>query len=253
MKRIATLLAVVVLAIPSFVSAQDFSSEQESMIDELDKQEAKETFGKGSKKRRTFDPVKRGFQQSVSVGMDFDFGKTGNSSELYSVGLQYIAGYRAGNTVFIGAGTGVDVILWDDARSNNKYRYWSGKEKRFCPTPSDAMIPLFVHAKAYLSKTKCQPFFSLSAGAKFGFPTNHAYLAVWQGETIIHKERFSPTNLFAEPAFGLNFRASNRTSLYLQFGGLMQVRPYYYDVSGIKGVITRAASGGITFKFGVTF
>ena len=192
-------------------------------------------------------PVEKGFEQSISLGTDIGLG----SYKLVDFGINYIAGYRVSNGFFVGAGTGVNIVVKDDGSgldgSANMY-------ERYCPAASKVMIPLYLHLRAYLSKSKYQPYFGLSGGAKIGLKGKPELVIVNHKEETIHSEPYSSTNLFIEPAFGLNIRTKkDRASIFMQFGGLMQMRPYYRPVSDTQGALSRRMSGGLTIKLGCTF
>ena len=156
---------------------------------------------------------------------------------LWDVGVHYAGGYRINNTFYVGFKTGLDFVVLDDAREEYEYYYTNTNynfQDTFFPAPSVVMLPIYVHFRAYLTKTKLQPFFALSGGAKIGFqrPTEA-----------------SPVNYCVEPAFGLNLRVSNRSSVYMQLGAPLQIRPY----CPYNGYISRRLSPGFSFRIGYTF
>ena len=263
MKRVAILLAMVVVVFPTSLLAQKNNTIQGSMAitsttiihHEKEKKEKKEKPEKVKKPKKVLAPIKSGWQQSIEVASGLDFG----DDWLFDVGVNYIGGYRAGSHFFIGFQTGLNVTVYDDA----SYYEYNPSESRYCPAPSMVMIPLSLHLRTYLTKTKCQPYFALSGGAKFGLkrPTCTIY-----DEDLFHDTDgepytqetittipYSPINYNAELAFGLSFRASNRSSIYLQWGGLFQFRTYYKRISPYQGSLSRRPTAGLSIKLGCTF
>lgn len=235
MKRIVIVLAIVVIAFPMTVLAQKRNTVQGAMTittttivqQEKPKKEKKE------KKKKSFNPVKSGWQQSVEVGLNMDF----SDYWLWDVGVHYAGGYRINNTFYVGFKTGLDFVVLDDANEEYEYYHTNANynyQDTFFPAPSVVMLPIYVHFRAYLTKTRLQPFFALSGGAKIGFkrPTEA-----------------SPVNYCVEPAFGLNLRVSNRSSVYMQLGAPLQIRPY----CPYNGYISRRLSPGFSIRIGYTF
>lgn len=192
-------------------------------------------------------PIKSGYEQSIIVGCDFDVVNT----FMIDVNLNYIGGYRVNNTLFFGLGTGLNFAVCDEEEPDIKMDHYQ-RQDITCPAPSIVMIPLYLHAKVYLTKGMCQPFFALSAGAKIGLSKDN-YLNIWQGNIIIHKEKLSPILPFAEPAFGVNFRAKNNFGIYIQTGGLLHIRQIFDEMSETRGRIRPGVGGGFTTKIGFTF
>lgn len=232
MKRIVIVLAIVVIAFPMTVLAQKHNTVQGAMtittttIVQQEKPEKPEKPKKEKKEKKSFNPVKSGWQQSVEVGLNMGFGYYW----LWDVGVHYAGGYRINNTFYVGFKTGLDFVVLDDAWEEYEY-YYTNYNYQDIPAPSVVMLPIYVHFRAYLTKTKLQPFFALSGGAKIGFkrPTEA-----------------SPVNYCVEPAFGLNLRVSNRSSVYMQLGAPLQIRPHY-------SYISRRLSPGFSIRIGYTF
>lgn len=236
MKRIVIVLAIVVIAFPMTVLAQKRNTVQGAMTittTTIVQQEKPEKPKKEKKEKKSFNPVKSGWQQSVEVGLNMGFG----DYWLWDVGVHYAGGYRINNTFYVGFKTGLDFVVLDDAWEEYEYYYTNTNynyQDTFFPAPSVVMLPIYVHFRAYLTKTRLQPFFALSGGAKIGFkrPTEA-----------------SPVNYCVEPAFGLNLRVSNRSSVYMQLGAPLQIKPY----CPYNGYISRRLSPGFSIRIGYTF
>jgi hypothetical protein len=169
------------------------------------------------------------------------------------MGINYIAGYRVSNGFFVGAGTGLNFVIADVAYIAN---WWRPKNEfeRFCPAPSQVMIPLYLHLRTYLTKSKCQPFLAVSGGTKFGLRSKPELLVADAAGATIHAEPYSPVIGFVEPALGLNFRGKkDKVNFYLQMGGLIQMRPYYRPLISTQGALSCKAAGGLSIKVGCTF
>ncbi len=235
MKRIVIVLAIVVIAFPMTVLAQKRNTVQGAMTITTTTIVQQEKPKKEKKEKKSFNPVKSGWQQSVEVGLNMDF----SDYWLWDVGVHYAGGYRINNTFYVGFKTGLDFVVLDDAKEEYEYYYTNyNYQDMFFPAPSVVMLPIYVHFRAYLTKTRLQPFFALSGGAKIGFkrPTEAG-----------------PVNYCVEPAFGLNLRVSNRSSVYMQLGAPLQIRPYYIPASPYNGYISRRLSPGFSIRIGYTF
>ena len=242
-------LLIVSIFLPQKTFAQERNKVTGAMMNTVTtivkvQKEKKEKKVKTKKERRSLEPVKRGWQQSLDLGYNMEFG----DSFLSDVGVRYIGGYRAGNTFFIGIGVGADVVVVE-----REYSYYQDNlYSHFCPAPSTIMLPVFLNMKFYMSKKICQPYFSLSGGARIGVYKRQS-LDLYSEYTLINSVQFSRSIYFAEPAFGLSFRASNRSSIYMQVGGLVQSRPYYVRENLTRGKIENRLSIGASFKIGCTF
>ncbi len=141
------------------------------------------TVKKPKKPRKILDPVARGFEHSV------EFTNRNGEDPYYAGGLDYILGYRFGNYLFLGGGLGLNFHSeygsgrWSDSDYWDNYNTIIG-------------VPLYLHGRVYFTKTRCQPYLSLSTGV---------YLS-------------SPCEYFINPMLGVNYRISNTVGLYLAMG-----------------------------------
>lgn len=204
----------------------------------------KYTYHKKEKPKKKIEPVKTGFQQSVTaafmVGIDADSYLRGE--------IDYIAGYRFNNNFFAGAGIGLnydDEGNWDHYSEKTTELYWAEPRNMYS-------IPLYAHVRAYMGKKRFQPFFAFSAGANIGFPSltidmldsNNIYLC---SETINNV-----TYLF-EPAFGLDVRLKSNISINLQLGLTIHGAPRMRLSDSTHAQIYQKAECDAVIKLGCTF
>lgn len=178
MRKIVLLLIVCLLGSAQLAEAQLIRSSQ-TVITKTKKEKVKKE--KVKKEKKVLDPVKTGLQQEISVAVGgFEMGDVATS-----FGVDYTIGYRFNNTLFIGGGLGLglfDHLIADDC---------------FC-------AQFFGDIRAYLTKTRVQPYFDLSLGGIYK-----------QVEEIYGAKKF---DIFAYPQFGINWRLNNRHSLNLTVG-----------------------------------
>lgn len=186
-KLFITLLSLSLL-FPVFSSAQLITTSQTTTTTKK--------IEKVKKPRTILPPVARGFEHSVEFTNKFF------DDPYYSGGLDYILGYRFSNYFFLGAGLGLN---FHDEYGDHKYRDGGYKYSYDIPVG----IPLYLHARIYFTKTRCQPFLSLSTGVYF----------------------CSPCSYFINPMVGVNYRITSTVGMYLTVGysGNTKRRAYYYS------------------------
>ena len=158
--------------------------------------------------KRTLAPVKKGYEQEISITNQGFFSGDGS----IMLNINYIGGYRFGPHLFIGLGTGLDFNLLSD----DYYRYclscYTHDEKycEYCRYEDYGLnivtIPLYAHLRTYLSKKRCAPFFGFSGGVRI--LTNTEIYG-------IKRARIRPMGEFS---IGLNIRCSNNFALNMQVG-----------------------------------
>lgn len=167
------------------------------------------TYHKKEKKpKKQIPSVKQGFQQSVTAAF-----LMGIDADCYRGGIDYIAGYRFNNYFYAGAGIGLNYDIegeWDYYSTKALDFYWMELRNMYS-------IPIYAHARAYLGKKRCQPFFAFSAGANIGFPTLTLGIMDSDGHQLVAEPVNNVTYLF-EPAFGLDVRLTSRVSINLLLG-----------------------------------
>ena len=196
---------------------------------------------KEKKPKKEIEPVKPGFQHSVTLmgGTDFDY---------FRGEIDYIYGYRFNNYFFAGAGIGLN---YDD---NGNWDYYDVRTRDFddYELRNQYSIPLYAHARAYLGKKRCLPFFAFSAGAKFGLPAMTIMLNDSDGCTLYSETIEFVTYLF-EPAFGLDVRLTSRASINLQLGATIYGVPRLRLSDSTHAQIYQKAECDAVIKLGCTF
>ena len=158
--------------------------------------------------KRTLAPVKKGYEQEISITNQGFFSGDGS----IMLNINYIGGYRFGPHLFIGLGTGLDFNLFSDDYYRYCGRCYTHDEKycEYCRYEDYGLnivtIPLYAHLRTYLSKKRCAPFFGFSGGVRI--LTNTEIYG-------IKRARIRPMGEFS---IGLNIRCSNSFALNMQVG-----------------------------------
>ena len=196
---------------------------------------------KSQKTQKVQESVEKGFQHSIEVDATTML-MSANADKSWNVGagVQYIGGYRFSNTIFLGAGVGVEYHKFDSVSVvSSADLYYNMSYDKVC-------IPLYLHFRAYLSKTRWQPYFFLSAGGLIG--TN--------GNVELANEnnyKYNTCGVLATPGFGLNYRISNQLSVYLGVAYSMRSCPYVVDFSANNATLKHSLCHGASIKLGCTF
>lgn len=131
------------------------------------------------KPKKTLAPTERGFEQSVEVGV--------NPGDPYSeifASAEYIAGYRFNSYLFLGGGTGLELLL----------------------NYNSLAMPIYANARLYLlPKSRWQPFISLSLGA---------IVPIAASGSEYHRGIQPHIN----PTVGVNYRINNKYNCYINLG-----------------------------------
>ena len=147
------------------------------------------------------------FQQSV----DLEFGGLSENINT-AIGANYIAGYRFNDVVFLGGGVGLSMI---DGDSYDACYY------------GEVQARLFANGRFYLTTTRLQPFFDISAGI-----------------TYLEEERlydeYNDLGIMLNPQFGVNYKIKEKLSFYINLG--FQFMPLHDDETSYP-----------LLKIGVTF
>lgn len=166
------------------------------------------------KEKKKLKPVQPRFQQSV----EFSF----NLFEECYISTKYIAGYRFNNWFFLGGGTGFTFNPWKT--NTHQHNYFSGSV--YSISDKGVNIPLFVHLRTYLTRSRVNPYIGLSAGGLLstkGHATCH-YNDNLTTDTVEYE--FSNCRGMIEPSFGINIRLKRKWDLYLAFSALTTFEPY---------------------------
>lgn len=196
---------------------------------------------KPQKTQKVLESVEKGFQHSIEVdGTAIVMSANADKSWNIGAGVQYIGGYRFSNTMFLGAGVGVECHKFDNASvESSADLYYNMSYDKVC-------IPLYVHFRAYLSSSRCQPYFFLSAGGLIGTNGN---IELANGNNY----KYNTCGVLAIPGFGLNYRISNQLSVYLGVAYSMRSYPYVADFSAKNATLKHSLYHGASIKLGCTF
>ncbi len=192
MKRFVILAAALLCAITT--NAQQLKTAQGITIETYEPIPEPEP-----KPEKTLAPIERGFEQSVEVGVN-----PTTDDEYYFLNLEYIAGYRFNNYLFLGGGTGLELLL------------------KYYPLA----MPIYANARLYLRpKSRWQPFFSLSLGALIP-------IAI---DDILCCEDIQP---HINPTVGVNCRINSKYSCYINLGYMPRWTTNYNQYGYINNCLT---------------
>jgi len=124
-----------------------------------------------------------------------------------SIGAEYLGGYRFNNTFFVGAGTGIlfNTQPWYGIDRNLisvfNTQPWYGNDRNLIS------VPLYANARAYFSKWRLQPYFSLSVGGNFS--SKRIYNGIFEVGT---------SQFFVTPGIGLDICFKSGSAISLQAG-----------------------------------
>lgn len=203
--------------------------------------------------KKALDPVKRGYQSDVRLATCPTFGPYDKTS----IEATYTGGYRFGNTLYLGAGVGLNY----NTRSGDFIEQAGGSFKsRFNISPAKLTVPLFAQARVYFSKNRISPFVDATAGAMIAGKSEITYGA---GRSMA--ARYGRTLGFGTLSVGVNCRMTDKTSMYLLVGGklygvrvLQADEPFYpFDLTpenlpASLNIGTRT-DGGLYVALGFTF
>ena len=176
-------------------------------------------------------PVQARFQQTAQLSADALAG---------SIGAEYIAGYRFNPHLFVGAGTGVNLLLADKGAA----------ELRTTENTELAMhmlnIPLFVNVKGYLFKESAwNPFISLSAGGHFS--TNGT------ARMIMGEVKYNTCGVLADAALGVEYRLSQNRSVHISVGAGINGIPYAENITSYSFDNVQKYKLAVNITAGFTF
>ena len=176
--------------------------------------------------------VARGYQQSVDAGYNAMLSIAGN--DLFS--LNYIGGYRFGDTFFLGAGTGLDFKL-----NNPAFDRGNGYPMKL----NAVNIPLYAHLRVYFLKERITPFFALSFGGRLS--TKRTF------ELELGEVKYNTCGLILNPQVGVNVRTSAKGNVYLAVGFCGQTMPSLDQVGRHTASVKSKFQYGVDAHIGITF
>ncbi len=180
-----------------------------------------------------------------------------------SIGIEYVGGKRFNNAFFLGFGTGVVLNT-----HNQSAAYWDdwALATPLCLPLNRVSIPLYVNVKLYLSRTRCQPYISLSSGLRFSgkrlFEFSTKGLLTYNYDPSYynnqHSIKYGTNQYFITPGLGLDYRFKSGTTLSLQaaFHAItMPVinDPYFVGAKQVGLMVNHKMRLGYHVQFGITF
>lgn len=141
--------------------------------------------------------------------------------------FNYTLGYRTQKNILWGLGLGI-------AYCNDNFNEIS----QFI---AKINFPIFANMKVYMSRSRWQPYFLLSAGGRLS-----GKMAIPESS---NKTKYGTSCLFAEPTFGIDFRMCNKASIFCQIAWIFDNSTIVTDTTKPEKKLTLGAS----FKLGFTF
>lgn len=181
-----------------------------------------------------------------------------------SIGIEYVGGKRFNNAFFLGFGTGVVLNT-----HNQRAAYWDdwALATPLCLPLNRVSIPLYVNVKLYLSRTRCQPYISLSSGLRFSGKrlfefSSYSLMGVAYDKSEYlnnsHSLKYGTNQYFITPGLGLDYRFKSGTTLSLQaaFHAItMPVinDPYFVGAKQVGLMVNHKMRPGYHVQIGITF
>ena len=198
--------------------------------------------------KKQVSAVQAGFQQMASFGYYSEF------DNYHHLIIDYIGGYRLNNNFFAGIGLGLDFSAegahcedirtvqtgWDDYYDNDFY-------------DAGFAMPLYLHARGYVGKKRCQPFVGLSAGTVIRMPGKETTEIRDGGGAYLCRATFKTSTLFMEPMVGVDIRMNSKVSFNTQIGARIQGNPAFEVVDATHAVIKNRSLAHFSIKLGCTF
>lgn len=203
--------------------------------------------------KKAKDPIKIKWQNNIDATI----------SQYYAV--TYTGGWRFGNFMFLGFGTGVQVhhnaIPWDE----NGTFIIKGKDKQEIRdmiqgydyyNSSRLSVPVYAQVRFRFMRTKVAPYLAASGGAMFnGYCYHDSSQRDYDSESgyyyneSIYKKDGAEVLYFGEVLIGVDFKLKNNSSISLGLGPFWtgQRENYLYEEEDGEG---RAIGG---FKLGYSF
>lgn len=237
--------------IANITDGSNYKTKEEIYQETLEQDYIRSTQLKEEKKKRIQKELakpQRGFQQSVEMVHNL----ISPSSSFYSQYIQninYIAGYRFNDYLYLGVGAGVGFCF-----SGNVY-----SDSFYCNSDNGLFIPLHINFRSYLTKTRFQPLVNLSIGCNIPIP----YRVYGQINFDSDKDFYDGDNtyecscsligLMLQPGLGFNFRINGKVSMYaiISYYSTTQQEPYLDADKNIH--ISNKMYHGISIKWGFTF
>lgn len=198
---------------------------------------------KERKPRKVLKPITPGYEQSIEGYGGINGAINGGG------GISYIGGYRLNNTLFLGAGIGIN---FEDTRGTSKFYEYGINEP--AGRGFRVSIPLYLHLRTYFTATKWQPFFAFSIGAKFS--TSETLIIDFPPYYINYEYKFGTCGFIFSPALGLNCRLNDNLGMYIKVAYDAQTYPHTASRNEFlddKIVIRHKLCHGFNTGIGFTF
>lgn len=278
MKRfVFGVIALLLLGVPFSVSAQRNTVTGAMIIHNTDVIRSKKT--KSPKKQFAVADIKKGYQQEVSFAYSFLsnlYSVQDNENIVNQINLNYIGGYRFNHHFFVGIGTGFDfaasmnfkpLVLSDSYHEftdadhckvgDRVYDHYNECLYGGCLPIQKVSIPLYVHLRAYFTKTKWSPFLAFSAGMRISasktvdiHESNGKYWD-WRERRIgdyIRSEKYGAVTGMFEVMPGINYQFNKNLGFNFQFGYATRSGKNYFN-----GFLDNDWYHGFTMRLGVVF
>ena len=158
-----------------------------------------------------------------------------------SFGVNYTAGYRFNNQIYLGAGVGANLNMNGGLATRSVTKLYNSNYL----SPCLISVPVFVYFRANFIDRRCSPFFAVSAGANLSAKQTLAL--------DLYEVKYSTNGAFINPQLGVNFRTTTKTSVYLSLGFQCFTAPTCISYTGYSATIKSALGYGLDFHFGFTF
>lgn len=157
-----------------------------------------------------------------------------------NIGASYTAGYRISNTLYAGAGVGINYFL-----NSQPSQVSIDTPHGVALNPSAITIPVFAYFRANFMNAQFSPFFALAAGYELG--------SKQKLNLDLYSVEYTTGGFFANPQIGINYRTSLKTSLYLAVGFQAYSMPYCTEHTGYNATIKQELAYGVDIHLGFTF
>ena len=196
-------------------------------------------------------PIQSRFESIVQVGYTGVPVQIKGVSEYFGMamlGINYIAGWRFNNTLFLGAGIGGsfdfsdhdDCIYFRPAMQTEEQTYVDGSPWQF---------PLFANMRAYLTGGKpVQFFFGLSTGYIF---EPDSRVIIYHNIQESQYTNYNGGGFFVAPGLGINIRLNTKVGFDISasYQGRWQKAVYYYP----DNMYENKWLSGVNINLGLTF
>ena len=190
-----------------------------------------------------------GWQNMIAVSI---YGLRTHST---SVSIGYIGGKRFSNALFLGFGIGATFNNYFAPDSGVGYENYA---TNLALPLNKLSIPVYINLKLYLSRTKCQPYLSLSTGLNMSrkrtitaTEPNNLYNSIQTNEIS-----YGTMQYFITPSFGIDFRLRSKSALSVMAGLQMITAPYmdeYEDTKHYYYTIKHKMKPGYFIQIGYKF